>query len=164
MKTTTSIFVHVVSTLLKHHKYKKSELQSLCTLAEMGTKNNKVLFEKDEISNIGLNPDSNPFLHKLHLQEKYSFIHLSFQEFFTALNYTMVSSTEAVMELLSSVSGQYWTCNCNPKPQHLSVIRFLFGLSNREVSGREKLIASEGLGATVPTHQEALFSALKDWF
>ncbi|XP_031437207.1 NACHT, LRR and PYD domains-containing protein 1 homolog [Clupea harengus] len=151
MKTTTSIFVHVVSTLLENHTRDfREQLQSLCKLAEMGTKNSKVLFEKGEISNVMLNPDGNPFLHKLHQRKKYSFIHLSFQEFFTALKYTMMNSTEAVMELTKSVEGE------NPKPQHLSVIRFLLGLSNHEVSGREKLIASEGA---------TMFSAqpLKDW-
>lgn len=166
MTTTTSIFVHVVSNLLEHHICDKSKffklLDSLGKLAELGTEKNKVLFEKRELSDVSahFSTDKNPFLRKLPLPKKYVFIHLSFQEFFTALRYIMMDDAEAerkVNKLLKSVQAE--PQHPHPEAHYLSVIRFLFGLSNREVSGREKLVAPED----AHVFQGSLVNILKHW-
>lgn len=166
MTTTTSIFVHVVSNLLEHQICDKNKfftlLDSLGKLAELGIEENKVLFEKRELSDVfgNFSPDKNPFLRKLNLLKKHIFIHLSFQEFFTALRYIMMDDAEAerkVNNLLKSVQAE--PQNPHPEPHYLSVIRFLFGLSNHEVSGREKLVAPED----AHVFQGSLVNILKDW-
>uniref|UniRef100_A0AAZ3Q0Q3 NACHT LRR and PYD domain-containing protein n=1 Tax=Oncorhynchus tshawytscha TaxID=74940 RepID=A0AAZ3Q0Q3_ONCTS len=75
----------------------------------------------------------------------YSFMHLSFQEFFTALSYMLLCDEEAqekVRELFSKVRHG---------PQHfhlLPIVQFLFGILNKEVAKRleEKYIScSQGI-------------------
>ncbi|XP_041938976.1 uncharacterized protein LOC121700218 isoform X1 [Alosa sapidissima] len=138
LETTTSIFVHFVSTLLEHHCQGLSQsvptlLRSLGQLAERGMLEQQVLFEKESVLSTVSDPASVPFLckflmkKKVHLEEMFSFMHLSFQEFFTALYYTSDQNDEKVNELLGSVK-EY-----DGKSYVLPVIQFLFGLSNKEV-------------------------------
>ncbi|RXN27214.1 LRR and PYD domains-containing 3-like protein [Labeo rohita] len=67
LKTTTSIYVHFVSTLLEHHDQSQSVLtmlRSLCQLAEEGMLDEEVLFTEKTVFETGLDADSSPFLHK----------------------------------------------------------------------------------------------------
>ncbi|XP_062381802.1 NACHT, LRR and PYD domains-containing protein 1 homolog isoform X1 [Sardina pilchardus] len=138
LETTTSIFVHFVSTLLDHHCQGLSQpvptlLRSLGQLAERGMLEQQVLFEKESVFSTVSDPASVPFLckfllkKKVCLEEMFSFMHLSFQEFFTALYYTSDQNEEKVKELLGSVK-EYDDESCV-----LPVIQFLCGLSNKEV-------------------------------
>ncbi|XP_076156380.1 NACHT, LRR and PYD domains-containing protein 3-like isoform X8 [Alosa pseudoharengus] len=138
LETTTSIFVDFVSTLLEHHCQGLSQpvptlLRSLGQLAERGMLEQRVLFEKESVESKISDLGSVPFLCKFLLKKKvrkkemFSFMHLSFQEFFTALYYTFDQNEEKVEELLKSFQGD------EMKSHLLPVIQFLFGLSNREV-------------------------------
>ncbi|XP_031434454.1 NACHT, LRR and PYD domains-containing protein 1 homolog [Clupea harengus] len=108
LETSTSIFVHFVSTLLDHHCQGLSQpaeetlLRSLGQLAERGLQEHQVLFDEKSLSEAFPDPSQatkhNPFLGKF-LQKKkvkqetmYSFMHLSFQEFFAARQYLMVEN------------------------------------------------------------------------
>ncbi|KAL0201537.1 hypothetical protein M9458_004724, partial [Cirrhinus mrigala] len=99
LKTTTSIYVHFVSTLLEHHDQSQSVLtilRSLGQLAEEGMKKQQVFFDEKSVAKTGLDPASTLFLYKDDLTGKekhepvYKFIHFSFQEFFTALSYVLL--------------------------------------------------------------------------
>ncbi|XP_029561659.1 NACHT, LRR and PYD domains-containing protein 3 [Salmo trutta] len=144
LETTTSIFVEFVATLLKHHCQDLGQsdltiLQRLGKLAEKGTEEQQVLFDHDSVSQTVSDPSKVPFLCKF-LQKKrvsqttmYSFMHLSFQEFFTALSYMLLGDEEAqgkVRELLSKVRRGKENSHLLP------IVQFLFGIANKEVGKR----------------------------
>lgn len=169
LQTTTSIFVHVVHTLLKRHVDGESDqdnlLRSLCKLAEKGTLERKVLFSETEIYDVMSTNNRNPFLWKLNRQRKYSFFHQSFQGFFTGLHYIMMDNAEAwdkVDVLLTSLQGE----SLRENSQLRSVIQFLFGLSNVKMSGREMLTGSGNTPITSEPNHKHSFSVttqLKNW-
>ncbi|XP_031424616.1 NACHT, LRR and PYD domains-containing protein 1 homolog [Clupea harengus] len=136
LETPTSVFVHFVSILQEHHCQGLSQpetlLMSLGQLAERGLQEHQVLFDEKSLS--AAFPDNqttknNPFLCKV-LQRKevkqesmYSFMHLSFQEFFAALQYLMLKNEKEALKKLRKLLG-------NVK-RFKPVIQFLFGLSNK---------------------------------
>ncbi|XP_063043019.1 NACHT, LRR and PYD domains-containing protein 1 homolog [Engraulis encrasicolus] len=136
LETTTSIFVRFVSILLKHHCQGLKQpvpdlLRSLGQLAESGIQKQQVLFDKKSVEGTVSDLTSVPFLCKFLLKETvgtkemFSFMHLSFQEFFTALHYTQ--DEERVKELLTLMEQQ------EGKTHLLPVIQFLFGLAKVKV-------------------------------
>ncbi|XP_051727925.1 NACHT, LRR and PYD domains-containing protein 1 homolog isoform X2 [Ctenopharyngodon idella] len=142
LTTTTSIFVDFVFTLLKHHSsWSQQEeldlLKNLGQLAESGMPKRQVLFSRNDLPKAISDLPNIPFLctfrqqERTYLKEMFGFMHLSFQEFFTALFYVLTDEADAeikIKELLESAS--YGRRN-----EHLfPVIRFLFGLSNKKVS------------------------------
>uniref|UniRef100_A0A8C2C5Z0 NACHT domain-containing protein n=1 Tax=Cyprinus carpio TaxID=7962 RepID=A0A8C2C5Z0_CYPCA len=152
LKTTTSIYVHFVSTLLEHHDQSQSVLtmlRSLGQLAEEGVKKQQVFFDEKSVAKTGLDPATTLFLYKDDLRGKekhqtiYKFIHFSFQEFFAALYYVL--SDEEVpwwkfSELFNLMESESLICRSspilrgklsNPIP---SVMMFLCGLLNEKVS------------------------------
>ncbi|XP_052389054.1 uncharacterized protein LOC127935308 isoform X5 [Carassius gibelio] len=153
LTTTTSIFVDFVLTLLKHHSSLNPHddlnlLKNLGQLAESGTPKRQVLFSRNNLPKAISDLPNIPFLCKFHHQERiylkemFGFLHLSFQEFFTALFYMLTDKAEAkikVRELLE-LAG-----NGRHNKQLLPVIRFLFGLSNKKVS---RLIPGEHTKST----------------
>ncbi|XP_028833361.1 NACHT, LRR and PYD domains-containing protein 6-like isoform X2 [Denticeps clupeoides] len=141
IETTTSIFVHFVFTLLEHHCQGLSQpvpnlLRNLGQLAEKGMLEQQVLFDERTVSEAVSEPTSVPFLCKFLLKRKislrtmFSFMHLSFQEFFAALLYLLVHKEEPhkITRFLSA-QGQDLT-----KSHLLPVVQFLYGLSNKEVA------------------------------
>ncbi|XP_042559613.1 NACHT, LRR and PYD domains-containing protein 1 homolog [Clupea harengus] len=139
LETTTSIFEHFVSILLKHHKQELSQpetlLRSLGQLAERGLQERQVLFDEKSLSGAFPDPSQatkyNPFLCKFLQRKKvkqermYSFMHLSFQEFFAACQYLMLENEEEALTKLRKLLGDV--------NRFKPVIQFLFGLSNRGI-------------------------------
>ncbi|KAL1280889.1 hypothetical protein QQF64_015489 [Cirrhinus molitorella] len=145
LKTTTSIYVHFVSTLLEHHDQSQSVLtmlRSLGQLAEEGVKKRQVLFDNKSVSNPSLDFLTNVFLYKggKHFLK---FMHFSFQEFFTALYYVLLDEEECwckVSELFNLMESEAIIYRSslifrgrlsNPMP---SVMMFLCGLFNEKAS------------------------------
>ncbi|KAL1280882.1 hypothetical protein QQF64_015482 [Cirrhinus molitorella] len=147
LKTTTSIYVHFVSTLLEHHDQSRSVLtmlRSLGQLAEEGVKKRQVLFDKKSVSKPGLDFLTNVFLYKGEKHEDFfKFMHFSFQEFFTALYYVLLDEEESwckVSELFNLMESEAIIYRSspifrgrlsNPMP---SVMMFLCGLFNLNAS------------------------------
>ncbi|KAM4667427.1 NACHT, LRR and PYD domains-containing protein 6, partial [Amazona ochrocephala] len=146
-RTTTGIYVLYLSALLRSLRGQQRQdvpavLRRLCCLAASGVRRQRVLFEEKEVQGLALGrQEALPLLLNEHLFQKdiscvssYSFIHLSFQEFFAALFYLLEDEAEAqeppvgpsrdVKELLESYgsSGNYF----------ILTVRFLFGLSNED--------------------------------
>ncbi|XP_063048673.1 NACHT, LRR and PYD domains-containing protein 1 homolog [Engraulis encrasicolus] len=159
LETTTSIFVHFVKILLEHHcqglKQPLALLRSLGQLAESGIQKQQVLFDKESVEGTVSDLTSVPFLCKFLLKETvekkemFSFMHLSFQEFFAALHYTSDQDQENVKKMLDSVEQH------EDKTHILPVIQFLFGLSKVKVVQDLK-----NLGLT---HNLCWEACLKEW-
>ncbi|XP_052405499.1 NACHT, LRR and PYD domains-containing protein 1 homolog isoform X3 [Carassius gibelio] len=149
LKTSTSIYVHFVSTLLEHHDQSQSVLTMLRSLghrAEEGVKKREGLFVEKSVTATGLDPATNVFLYKDSLKRNnrqvsvFKFMHLSFQEFFTALYYVLLDKKESwgkVTDLLASlkmkgiINRPSPERRTNPIP---SVMMFLCGLLNEKAS------------------------------
>ncbi|KAL1247754.1 hypothetical protein QQF64_023130 [Cirrhinus molitorella] len=147
LETTTSIYVDFVSTVLEHHCQGLSQsvptlLRSLGQLAEKGMLKQQVLFDEKTMSDHA----SNPFLFKRKISQEtmFSFMHRSFQEFFTALCYILLDEEESkrkVRELLHTVE-KGWALSCwSDREANLEissskllqpVILFLCGLHKKE--------------------------------
>ncbi|XP_030629368.1 NACHT, LRR and PYD domains-containing protein 3-like [Chanos chanos] len=175
LDTTTSIYVDCMSTLLKYHYQGLSQsvpslLRSLGQLAKRGMLEQQVLFDKKSVSETIPEPDRIPFLCKFVFRRSrqetmFSFIHLSFQEFFTALYYALLTDNEMkreVKRLFRNLEDIFSYLNLDDADERksklhlLPVIRFLFGLVNSEVSGR--LMGTYNLSVS-PTIQ----AQLKEW-
>ncbi|KAM6392645.1 LOW QUALITY PROTEIN: NACHT, LRR and PYD domains-containing protein 6 [Pluvialis apricaria] len=146
-KTTTGIYILYLSALLRSLSGRLKRgmpgvLRRLCCLAADGVWRQKVLFEEKEVQEYALDQqEALPLLLNEHLFQKdiscvstYSFIHLSFLEFFAALFYLLEDDGEArdphagptrdVKALLESYS--------NSRNYFMLTVRFLFGLLNEE--------------------------------
>ncbi|NXT40885.1 NAL12 protein, partial [Pelecanoides urinatrix] len=146
-KTTTGIYILYLSALLRSLSGRLKRgmpgvLRRLCCLAADGVWKQKVLFEEKEVQGYALDQrEALPLLLNEHLFQKdiscvstYSFIHLSFQEFFAALFYLLedegevreppAGPTRDVKELLESYG--------NSRNYFMLTVRFLFGLLNEE--------------------------------
>ncbi|XP_057190996.1 NACHT, LRR and PYD domains-containing protein 1 homolog isoform X2 [Triplophysa rosa] len=182
LETTTSIYVDLVSTLLEHHCQGLSEsvptlLKSLGQLAERGVMERQVLFDERTINETVQDPVHNPFLNKFLLEKRiqqetmFRFMHLSFQEFFTAFYYVLLDEDESqskVRDLLHTVE-RGWALSCWSvadfsnrdseiiySKQLQSVILFLWGFC------KNKSINSffEKHNVTLPVNIE---TQLKEW-
>lgn len=154
LDTSTSIFAHFVFTQMKHHGQDLEEsqwnhlLRNLGQLAEDGITKQKVLFDERDVQQLVSNHHLVPFLCKFFLRKltvvtNYSFMHLSFQEFFAALSYVLSDADvaqEKVKEVLDRVQqGLHVTSQKLHMSHMLPVIQFLFGLSNEEVTATHQL-------------------------
>ncbi|XP_051717484.1 NACHT, LRR and PYD domains-containing protein 1 homolog isoform X4 [Ctenopharyngodon idella] len=125
LETTTSIYVDFVSTLLEHHCQGLSQsvptlLRSLGQLAERGMLEQQVLFDEKSVNETVSDPAGSPVLCKvlskrtICQETMFSFMHCSFQEFFTALYYVLLDEEESqrkVRELLHTVE-RGWALSC----------------------------------------------------
>ncbi|XP_039514541.1 NACHT, LRR and PYD domains-containing protein 1 homolog [Pimephales promelas] len=156
---TTSIYVDFVCTLLKHHCQGLSQsvptlLRSLGQLAERGMREQQVLLDEKSVIETISDPTGNPFLCKIlfkrrvRLETMFSFMHLSFQEFFTALYYVLLDGEKSLRKLLM---------DCSSKPHFAAVMQFAFGLLNKDQDVR---LALEEHGLLIrPETQDHL----KEW-
>uniref|UniRef100_A0A8C8RSN0 NACHT domain-containing protein n=1 Tax=Pelusios castaneus TaxID=367368 RepID=A0A8C8RSN0_9SAUR len=152
-KTTTSVYMLFLSSLLDNHSYSKesiyTDLKKLCSLAADGILNNKILFEEEDAKKHGLDGSDiqSLFLTKTSFQKDigfesvYSFIHLSFQEFFAALFYVLVEDkgcgSMTLKKDVNEILKQYGLSRDNSFPL---TVRFLFGLLNKErINHTEKI-------------------------
>ncbi|XP_048059082.1 NACHT, LRR and PYD domains-containing protein 1 homolog [Megalobrama amblycephala] len=145
LETTTSIYIDFVSTLLEHHCQGLSQsvpslLRSLGQLAQRGMLEKQVMFDEETVNEMVSDPAGNPFLCKflfkrrIHQETMFSFMHLSFQEFFTALYYVLLEDEESlrkVRELLFMDSCEH--CPNEHPPRFAAVVQFAFGLLNKDV-------------------------------
>ncbi|XP_023396099.1 NACHT, LRR and PYD domains-containing protein 3 isoform X1 [Loxodonta africana] len=152
-KTTTAVYTFFLSSLLQtrggtqeHHF--PANLRGLCSLAADGIWNQKILFEEYDLRNHGLQKaDVSAFL-RMNLFQKevdcekfYSFIHLTFQEFFAAMYYLLEEEEERETRNMSlsclklpnrDVTVLLENYGKFEKGYLIFVVRFLFGLVNQE--------------------------------
>ncbi|NXQ79803.1 NLRP3 protein, partial [Nyctibius grandis] len=168
-KTTTGIYVLYLSALLRSLRGRPRRgvpgvLRGLSCLAAGGVCRQRVLFEEEEVRGYALDRgEALPLLLNEHLFQKdiscvstYSFVHLSFQEFFAALFYLLedqggsrdppAGPPRDVRELLESYGSS--------RNSFVLTVRFLFGLSNEE--RRRELEEETGCKITRGITQELL--------
>ncbi|KAL1280827.1 hypothetical protein QQF64_015427 [Cirrhinus molitorella] len=166
LETTTSIYVDFVSTLLEHHCQGLSQsvsilLRSLGQLAERGMLEQQVLLNENTVYETISDPAANPFLCKflfkrrIHQEIMFSFMHLSFQEFFTALYYVILDEKEFQRKLTQLISNNNRDSVIHP-PDFAAVVQFVFGLLNKDV--RHTLWKKYGLFVHPNTQ-----TLLKEW-
>ncbi|XP_015980970.1 NACHT, LRR and PYD domains-containing protein 3 isoform X3 [Rousettus aegyptiacus] len=151
-KTTTAVYTFFLSTLLQSRGGRQkrpisANLRGLCSLAADGIWNQKILFEEGDLRSHGLQKaDASAFL-RVNLFQKevdcekfYSFIHMTFQEFFAAMYYLLEEEQHGVgdeskgpleppnrdVTVLLENYGKF------EKGYLIFVVRFLFGLINQE--------------------------------
>ncbi|XP_036760080.1 NACHT, LRR and PYD domains-containing protein 3 isoform X4 [Manis pentadactyla] len=154
-KTTTAVYVFFLYSLLHSQRGAQkgqvsANLRGLCSLAADGIWNQKILFDECDLRNHGLQKaDVSAFL-RMNLFQKevdcekfYSFIHMTFQEFFAAMYYLLEEEEQV------GTRNTSWTCPKLPNRDVtvllenygkfetgylIFVVRFLFGLVNQERS------------------------------
>ncbi|XP_069931852.1 NACHT, LRR and PYD domains-containing protein 3 isoform X1 [Oryctolagus cuniculus] len=158
-KTTTAVYTFFLSSLLQSRGGSQEQrlsghLRGLCSLAADGIWNQKILFEERDLRRHGLQEaEVSAFLRMSLFQKEvdceafYSFVHLTFQEFFAAMYYVLEEEEEEKEEgagtgrsppargldlphrdvrVLLENYGKF------EKGYLIFVVRFLFGLVNQE--------------------------------
>lgn len=146
-KTTTSVYLLFLNSLLSDHFTDsidtKTSLWELCSLAADGILERKILFEEGDLKkhNLSLSKIQSLFLNKsifqkdIECESVYSFIHLSFQEFFAALFYVLEEDEETMKKSLSSkkdVTHLLKIYGPSKNNYLMLTVRFLFGLLNKK--------------------------------
>uniref|UniRef100_A0A8D2CMF3 NLR family pyrin domain containing 3 n=1 Tax=Sciurus vulgaris TaxID=55149 RepID=A0A8D2CMF3_SCIVU len=133
-KTTTAVYVFFLSSLLQsrgggQEQRLSAHLRGLCSLAADGIWNQKILFEERDLRDHGLQEGDvsaflqmNLFQKEVDCEKLYSFIHMTFQEFFAAMYYLLEEEAEEDGENYGKFEKGYL----------IFVVRFLFGLVNQE--------------------------------
>ncbi|XP_045706558.1 NACHT, LRR and PYD domains-containing protein 3 [Phyllostomus hastatus] len=152
-KTTTAVYIFFLSSLLhsragSQRQHISTNLRGLCSLAADGIWNQKILFEESDLRNHGLQKADvsgflrvNLFQKEVDCEKFYSFIHMTFQEFFAAMYYlleeeeqrgtknTLQSPCELPSRDVRVLLENYGKFE---KGYLIFVVRFLFGLINQE--------------------------------
>ncbi|XP_070321313.1 NACHT, LRR and PYD domains-containing protein 3 isoform X2 [Odocoileus virginianus] len=152
-KTTTAVYIFFLSSLLQsqggsQENHNSATLWGLCSLAADGIWNQKILFEECDLRNHGLQKaDVSAFL-RMNLFQKevdcekfYSFIHMTFQEFFAAMYYLLEEDNHGEMRKMPQCCSKLPNRDVKvllenygkfEKGYLIFVVRFLFGLINQE--------------------------------
>ncbi|KAH1171898.1 hypothetical protein KIL84_007516 [Mauremys mutica] len=147
-KTTTAVYMLFLSSLLRDHSCmskhsRQTNLRKLCSLAREGVWRKIILFEEDDLKKHGLDVSNiqSLFLNKsifqkdIDCEHAYSFIHLSFQEFFAALFYVLEEEEETVEESVTVTKDVSKLLQSYEEPKNdylMLTVRFLFGLLNMD--------------------------------
>ncbi|XP_028930010.1 NACHT, LRR and PYD domains-containing protein 3-like [Ornithorhynchus anatinus] len=142
-KTTTAVYLSFLSSLLRPARHLPSRvppahLRGLCSLAADGILSQRILFRKADLRKHGLPEDGlSAFLHvdvfekDVDCETLFSFVHLTFQEFFAALFYLLGPDETGPGPLpdARTLLQHYRLCDTG----FLTLtVRFFFGLLNRE--------------------------------
>ncbi|XP_032094622.1 NACHT, LRR and PYD domains-containing protein 12-like [Thamnophis elegans] len=148
--TLTEIYMLYLSSLLKyHHKESKQDVQTnvkgLCSLAEEGIRKQQILFMEEEVkkhildqgNSLPLFLNQSIFKRDIDCIQTYSFIHLSFQEFFAALFYVLEEGEEQHSQNLNKNLQTLLETNTSFRTDFAVGFLFLFGFLNEEKRMRE---------------------------
>lgn len=142
-RTTTAVYVLYLLSLMQPKPVSPTlqpppNQRGLCSLAADGLWNQKILFEERDLRRHGLDGadvssflNMNIFQKDINCEKFYSFIHLSFQEFFAAMYYILdgadsgASPDHSLTRLLTEYGFSERSFLALP-------VRFLFGLLNEE--------------------------------
>ncbi|XP_061473734.1 NACHT, LRR and PYD domains-containing protein 3-like isoform X2 [Rhineura floridana] len=147
LDTTTKVFVQFSHNLLKHdsEKWKNSplnDLRGLCSLAQAGMLEQKILFEEQDLKEYNFEASAlkDLFLDKRTFQtgigrhNVYSFLHLCFQEFFAALWYILQKDPAGTSDNNMGDLKRFLVECEKPGNEHLTLtVYFIFGLSSEKV-------------------------------
>ncbi|XP_036600416.1 NACHT, LRR and PYD domains-containing protein 12 isoform X2 [Trichosurus vulpecula] len=157
-KTTTAVYTFYLLSLLQPKQGKPRvqpppNLRGLCSLAAAGLWSQRILFEEEDLHRHGLEGDDvsaflnmNIFHKDIQCERYYSFIHLSFQEFFAAMFYVLEGEPGASPANLRRLLHHYTKSH---RSYLVLTMRFLFGLLNEERrSSLEKQLGWKTSGRT----------------
>ncbi|KAM6460066.1 NACHT, LRR and PYD domains-containing protein 12-like isoform 4-T4 [Liasis olivaceus] len=143
--TLTAVYMLYLSSLLKfHHKEYKQDVRinvkGLCSLAAEGIWKQEILFMEEDVKKHNLDQeDSLPlflnqsiFKRDIDCIQTYSFIHLSFQEFFAALFYVLEAGEEQHSENLNENLQTLLEQALHDRIDLTVTVRFLFGFLSEE--------------------------------
>ncbi|XP_044869688.1 NACHT, LRR and PYD domains-containing protein 3-like [Mauremys mutica] len=146
-KTITSVYLLFLAYLLTDHfndsmhlQESKTNLWKLCSLAADGILEEKILFDEGDLKkyNLSLSTIQSLFLNKnifkkdIGRESVYSFIHLTFQDFFAALFYVLEKDEETMEKSLTSMNHLLNLYGTSKNNDLMLTVRFLFGLLNKE--------------------------------
>ncbi|KAM3855918.1 NACHT, LRR and PYD domains-containing protein 6 [Vipera latastei] len=140
--TLTAIYMWYLSSLLDfHHKESKQDVQrklkTFCSLAAEGIWKHQILFMEEEVKKHSLDQDDlfplflnqNIFRKDIHCVQTFSFVHLSFQEFFAALFYILEGGEEQHSKNLQILLNSH---DIYFRSTFAVGFHFLFGFLNEE--------------------------------
>ncbi|XP_012498811.1 PREDICTED: NACHT, LRR and PYD domains-containing protein 12 isoform X1 [Propithecus coquereli] len=160
-RTTTAVYLLYLLSLMQP-KPATPSLRGLCSLAADGLWNQKILFEEQDLRKHGLDGadvsaflNMNIFQKDINCEKYYSFIHLSFQEFFAAMYYVM-DGAERGSGPDQNVTRLLAEYGFSERSFLALTVRFLFGLLNEET----RSCLEKSLCWKVPPHIKA---ELLDW-
>ncbi|CAM5149488.1 unnamed protein product [Natator depressus] len=143
--TITGVYVLYLFSLLEGHSSNSEKqqvqdnLKGLCSLAADGLWRQKILFEEEDVKKHGLDKPNSLFLNEnmfqkgIFCERVYSFIHLSFQEFFAALFYVLEKEETAKKSETAIQPVEKLFEKCGKSRNYLMLtVRFLFGLLNKK--------------------------------
>ncbi|XP_069806991.1 NACHT, LRR and PYD domains-containing protein 6-like isoform X2 [Dendropsophus ebraccatus] len=129
-KTVTQLFAIFIANILANHSLDKSDaqkvLQSIGWMAEHGVMNHLVIFDDRDLGSFNVDNKSkllSSFLMESEEPVTYSFLHLTVQEFFSALVHYIDYSPEKLLESLNRAKSY-------PDGRGEIFLRFLCGLSD----------------------------------
>ncbi|KAG9463063.1 hypothetical protein GDO78_022523 [Eleutherodactylus coqui] len=158
-KTVTQLFVIFVANILANHSLHKSDaqniLQSIGWMAEHGVMNHRVVFGEGDLDCFHVDNKSkllSSFLMESEELGTYSFLHLTVQEFLSALVHYIDYSPEKLQKSLEEAKS-------NPDGRGEIFFRFLCGLSD----GSTRSILKEYLGEQAAQASRHVITWMKDF-